>query len=118
MRRLLQWIRILIPIVMIVVAASLIVRNWITIKEFLEACLIGGIIGSVVLTLLAIRFGTRFNAEITITGAISGAIIGCIIKYNLLGSAADLSTLLDALMPCIITCAGIYIVVRGTFNRR
>ena len=79
---------------MIVIAASLIIRNWVTVKEFLEACLVGGIIGSILLTFLSIRFGTHFNAEITITGAISGAIIGCIIRYNLLGSAADLSALL------------------------
>lgn len=118
MRRLLSWLRILVPVLMIVIAASLIIRNWVTVKEFLEACLVGGIIGSVLLTFLSIRFGTHFNAEITITGAISGAIIGCIIRYNLLGSAADLSALLDALMPCIICCVGLYIIVRGTFNRR
>lgn len=118
MRRLLSWLRILVPVLMIVIAASLIIRNWVTVKEFLEACLVGGIIGSILLTFLSIRFGTHFNAEITITGAISGAIIGCIIRYNLLGSAADLSALLDALMPCIICCVGLYIIVRGTFNRR
>ena len=118
MRRLLSWLRILVPVLIIVIAASLIIRNWVTVKEFLEACLVGGIIGSVLLTFLSIRFGTHFNAEITITGAISGAIIGCIIRYNLLGSAADLSALLDALMPCIICCVGLYIIVRGTFNRR
>ena len=118
MRRLLLWFRILLPVLMIVVAAFLVIRNWETVKEFLEACLIGGIIGSVILTFLSIRFGTRFNAEVTITGAISGAIIGCIIRYNLLGSADDLSALLDALMPCVICCVGLYIIVRGTFTRR
>lgn len=47
MRRLLSWLRILVPVLMIVIAASLIIRNWVTVKEFLEACLVGGIIGSV-----------------------------------------------------------------------
>ncbi len=116
-RRVLPVLRIIFPVILILIAICLIVINWISIREFLCACIVGGLIGGILLTFLSLRFGRYFNMDIVTVGIVGGAIVGCIIKYNLLGSMVDLSELIDTLMPCVIACVGIWMVCRSVFRR-
>lgn len=115
-RRILPLIRIILPISLIVVAAILIVINWNAIRELLRACIVGALIGGTILTFLSLR-GRNFNLDVVTIGAIGGAVVGCILKYNVLGTTVELSALINALMPCVIELAGIWLILRAIFRR-
>lgn len=117
-RNVLPIMRIVIPILLIIVATMLIVVNWDSIREFLRACIIGGLIGGGMLTFFSLRFGRYFSPDVVTVGLFGGAVVGCILKYNLLGTTVELSELIDALMPCVISCAGIWLMLRSIFTRR
>lgn len=108
--------RIVIPILLLVVAIILIATNWLVVSDFLQCCLISGIIGGGLLTFLSVRFGHHFNIDVVTIGVIGGIIVGCVIKYNLFGTATGLSDLFVGMGPCIIIIIGIYVAVRGVFR--
>lgn len=116
-RNVLPIFRIAFPVLLIMIAVILIALNWNTIREFLRACIVGGIIGGCLLTFLSLRFGRFFNPDVVTVGLLGGAVLGCIFKYNLLGTTVELSELIDAMMPCVITCAGIWLMLRSVFRR-
>lgn len=115
-RRILPWIRIILPIVFIIVAAILIIINWDTIRELLRACIVGALVGGTILTFLSLR-SRNFNPDVVTIGAIGGTVVGCILKYNILGTTVELSALINALMPCVIELAGIWLILRAIFRR-
>lgn len=116
-RRLLPVMRIAVPIILIIVAAIFIIMNWVTIREFLRACIIGALVGGTIIIFLSLRSGRYFNPNALLVGALGGAVVGCILKYNFLGTTVELTELIYALMPCVIECAGIWLILRSIFRR-
>lgn len=116
-RRLLPVIRIVFPIILIVVATIFILLYWSAIREFLRACIIGAMVGGTIVSFMSLRSGRYFNPDAVIVGALGGAVVGCILKYNFLGTTAELTDLIYALMPCVIECAGIWLILRSVFRR-
>ena len=112
-RRYYPIIRIAVPIVLFIIALIWIIANWEIVSEFLQCCIISGLVGAGLLTFLSVRFGHHFNVDIMTGGAIAGIIIGCLLKYNILGTATGLYGLFMGIGPCIIMIIGIYIMFRG-----
>lgn len=116
-RRLLPVARIVVPIILIAISTIFIVSNWSKIREFLRACIIGALIGGTISTFLSLRSRRNFNPDAVTMGTIGGAVVGCILKYNFLGTTAELTELIYLLMPCVIECAGIWLILRSIFRR-
>jgi len=115
-RRYYPIIRVVIPIILLVIAIIWIVANREIVGEFLQCCIISGIVGGGLLTFLSVRFGHHFNLDVVTVGVIGGMVIGCLLKYNILGTATGLSELINGIGPCIIMIIGIYIAIRGMFR--
>lgn len=108
--------RIIIPVVFFVIAVIWIALNWAIVRDFLQCCIISGLIGGALLTFFSVRYGHHFNIDVVTAGIIGGMIIGCILNYNLLGTTTELSNLFMGLGPCLIIIFGIYLAIRGIFR--
>jgi len=115
-RRYYPIIRVVIPIVLLVFALIWIAANREAVSEFLQCCLISGMVGGALLTFLSARYGHHFNIDVVTGGVIGGMVVGCILKYNILGTATGLLELVNGIGPCIIIIIGIYIAIRGMFR--
>ena len=115
-RRYYPIIRMVIPIVLLIIAVVWIAANQAIVVDFLNCCIISGIVGGALLTFLSARFGHHFNIDAVTVGVIGGMIIGCLLKYNVFGTATGLLSLINGVGPCIIVIIGIYIAIRGMFH--
>lgn len=115
-RRAYYVVRIIVPVLLLVVAIIWMAVNWAVVSDFIQCCLISGIVGGGLLTFLSIRYGHHFSIDAVTVGVIGGMIVGCILKYNIFESADKLSDLFIGMGPCVIIIIGIYIAVRSIFR--
>lgn len=113
MRGLLPTGRVLLPIIFILAAIIIIIINWATIKPVLTCAITGAIIGGGLMVFMSLRRGHAFNQNSLATGAILGALVACILQYNILDVGTEISEIMSALIPILITIGGIWMMINS-----